>query len=245
MLILEVGVRVKQSGDAGTDPFPGQRIRRGLLFTGPAATLLYIGLDTFAARRHVGYDYAGQTISELSAVGAPTRPLWLPVASIYSLLMIAFSFGVWLSAGPRLALRVVALITAAVGIVGLLGWPFAPMHRREVLAAGGGTRSDRVHLVLGGVDAILFTSAAALGATTLGRRFRIYSILTILLLLGFGAAMSADSPRLAKNEPTPWIGIKERIAIFGSMIWMAVLGIALQRAEGVSDPRNRERTADA
>ena len=229
---------VRQSRDSETHSVKVKNsVRRGLLVAGPAATFLYIGLDTFAARRYEGYDYAGQTISELSAVGAPTRPLWLPVASIYSLLMVAFSFGVWLSAGPRLALRAVAVITTAVGIVGLVGWPFAPMHRREVLAAGGGTRSDNVHLVLGGVDGLLFSTAAALGATALGKSFRLYSLMTMLLLLGFGASMSADSPKIGRNEPTPWIGIKERIAIFGSMIWMAVLGIGLLRSEGTTGAR--------
>lgn len=229
---------VRQSRDSGTHSVKVKNsVRRGLLVAGPAATLLYIGLDTFAARRYEGYDYAGQTISELSAVGAPTRPLWLPVASIYSLLMVAFSFGVWLSAGPRLALRAVAVITTAVGIVGLVGWPFAPMHRREVLAAGGGTRSDNVHLVLGGVDGLLFSTAAALGATALGKSFRLYSLMTILLLLGFGASMSADSPKVGRNEPTPWIGIKERILVFSSMLWMAVLGIGLLRSEGTTGAR--------
>ena len=102
-----------------------------------------------------------------------------------------------------------------------------------------------MHVALGGVDAILFTSAAALGAMALGKRFRIYSIMTILLLLGFGASMSADSPRLAKNEPTPWIGIKERIAVFASMIWMAALGVALLRSESASSTIERRGTADA
>jgi hypothetical protein len=36
-----------------------------------------------------------------------------------------------------------------------------------------------------------------------------------------------DSPKVSDNDPTPWVGISERIAVFGSMAWIAVLSIAL------------------
>src|SRR6185295_1786191 len=101
--------------------------------------------------------------------------------------------GIWLSAGERRALRFVAAFVAGIGILGLVGWPFAPMHQREVLAAGGGTASDTMHLVLAGISTVLFVLSIAFGATAFGRRFRLYSIGTIVLVLGFGAFTGLDA----------------------------------------------------
>ena len=63
-----------------------------------------------------GYSSTAQTISELSAIGAPTRPLWMLLGTIYGVLMVAFGWIVWKSALPTRALRVVgALLMAQAG----------------------------------------------------------------------------------------------------------------------------------
>jgi hypothetical protein len=198
---------------------------------GVAATALYFGMDLLAASLTDGYSYADQTISELSAIGVPTRPLWIPLGVAYSVLTIACGFGIWESAVQKPALRVVAAFVAAIGVLGLVAWPFAPMHQREVLAAGGSTLSDTLHLMLGAADTLLFVLSIAFGSTALGRRFRLYSIATILAVLASGAVTAMNAPGVADNEPTPWIGVTERVAVFGSMLWIAVLAIALWRGE--------------
>jgi hypothetical protein len=205
--------------------------RRALLGCGVAATLLYFGMDLLAASRYHGYSYTDQTVSELSAVGAPTRSLWIPLALLYSVLTIASGFGIWASAAQKRALRFVAVLVAGIGILGLVAWPFAPMHQREVLAADGGTLSDTMHLILGATDTFLFVLSIALGATAFGKRFRLYSIATIVFVLVFGAFTGMDASKVADNDPTPWVGITERIAVFGSMLWIAVLAITLLRVQ--------------
>jgi hypothetical protein len=105
------------------------------------------------------------------------------------------------------------------------------MHQREVLAANGGTSSDTVHLILGAADTLLFVLSIALGATVFGKRFRFYSIATIVVVLAFGAFTGMDASKVADNDPTPWVGITERIAVFGSMLWMSMLAIALLRVQ--------------
>jgi hypothetical protein len=205
--------------------------RKALLGCGVAATLLYFGMDLLAASLYGGYSYTDQTISELSAIGAPTRSLWIPLAFVYSVLTIACGFGVWASAGQKRALRFVAVFVAGIGILGLVAWPFAPMHQREVLAAGGGTLSDTIHLILGAADTLLFVLSIAFGATAFDKRFRLYSIATILFVLAFGAFTGMDASKVAADEPTPWVGITERIAVFGSMLWIAVLAIAILRVQ--------------
>ena len=205
--------------------------RRVLLHCGVAAALLYFGMDLLAASRYNGYSYADQTISELSAVGAPTRSLWLPLGFLYSILTIACGFGIWASAAQNRALRFVAVFVGGIGVLGVVGWPFAPMHQREVLAAGGGTLSDTMHLVLAGGSTLLFILSIAVGAKAAGKRFSVYSVVTILVVLTFGAFTGMDASQISHNEPTPWVGITERIAVFGSMFWIAVLAVTLSRAQ--------------
>jgi len=36
---------------------------------------------------------------------------------------------------------------------------------------------------------------------------------------------------MAANLPTPWLGVTERISIFGYMLWIAVLAIVLLRTQ--------------
>lgn len=215
-----------------------------ILLIGGAVTFpLYLGLDTLAALLYDGYNYKDQTPSELSAVGAQTRSLWIPVAAVYSVLMMGFGVAIWASAGQKRALRIIAVFGAAIGLLGLVGWPFAPMHQREVLAAGGADLRDTMHLILAAADATLFLLSMAFGAAAFGKRFRLYSIATIAVVLVFGFLTSLGAPEVQDNDPTPWLGIEERIAVFGSMLWYTVLAVALLRRQRPR-PRRREANRD-
>lgn len=50
-------------------------------------------------------------------------------------------------------------------------------------------------------------------------------------MMWIGALTGFDSPRLAQNLPTPWMGIGERVNIFAYMLWIAVLSIILLQSE--------------
>ena len=123
-------------------------LQRLLLACGIVSSLLYVAMNVFVPIQWEGYSSASQTVSELSAIGAPTRALWLLPAAFYTVLVVGFGWGVWRSAGRIPVLRVVGGLILTYGALGLI-WPFAPMHLRETLAAGGGTVSDTVHIVLG------------------------------------------------------------------------------------------------
>ena len=89
------------------------------------------------------------------------------LGAVYTMLVTAFGWGVWKSAGRDRALRIVGGLLVAYGSLGLL-WPFAPMHQREVLAAGGGTLSDTMHLVLASATVLLMFVAMGIAATDSG-----------------------------------------------------------------------------
>jgi hypothetical protein len=203
-------------------------IRKILLVCGVLSSLLYVAMTVFIALQWKGYSSASQTISELSAIGAPTRSLWVLPAAFYTVLVTAFGWGVWKSAGRNRALRIVGGLIAAYGTLGLV-WPFAPMHLREALAAGGGTLSDTMHIVLAGVTVPLMLLAIGFGAAAFGKRFRLYSIASLAILAAFGALTFLDATRIAANLPTPWIGVWERINISVFLLWVVLLAITLLR----------------
>jgi len=205
-------------------------MKKVLLICGILSSLLYVAMNVIGAMQFEGYSSISQTISELSAIGAPTRPLWIPICIVYEVLMIAFGWGVWVSAGRNGALRVVGVLLLSFGVIGF-AWPFASMHQREVLAAGGGTLTDTLHIVFGTVNVLFMLVAIGFGAAAFGKRFRLYSIATILILLVFGSLTGLDGPRIGANLPTPWVGVWERISIAGFLLWIVVLAIILLRAD--------------
>ena len=104
-------------------------VRKGLLVCGILSSLLYTAMAVFVPMRYDGYSSASQTISELSAIGAPTRAPWVVLGIAYTLLVAAFGWGVRASGHDNRPLRVAAGLLVAYGLIGL-AWPLAPMHMR-------------------------------------------------------------------------------------------------------------------
>jgi Protein of unknown function (DUF998) len=207
---------------------PLSRVRRPLLICGIAASLLYGAMIWVIS--YPGYSPISQTVSELSAWGVSTRSLWMVLGTLYEALMVAFGLGVWAAAEAKRSLRIAGGLLLAYSSLGLV-WPFAAMHQREILAAGGETLADTAHLVLAAVTVALMFAAIAFGAAAFGWWFRLYSISTILVLLTFGALTGANASRIAANLPTPWAGLWERINIGVFLLWVVVLALVLLRAQ--------------
>lgn len=207
-------------------------LRKVLLVCGILSSLLYVATVVLAAMRWEGYSSTSQTVSELIAIDAPTTPLVVPLFITYSLLVYAFGVGIWRSAGRKRALRFAAVGLVGKEVLGLVVTLFFPMHLRGV----EGTLTDTMHAILTGVGVLFMLLAIGLAATAFGKRFHLYSIATILILLVFGILAGLDGSRLAANLPTPWMGVWERINIFGYMLWVVVLTIVLLRVQGTVDP---------
>jgi Protein of unknown function (DUF998) len=219
-------------------------LRKALLVCGIVSSLVYVAMNVLVAMQWEGYSSASQTVSELSAIDAPTRSLWVLPAGFYTVLVTAFGWGVWKSAGRIRALRIVGGLVLAYGALGLV-WPFVPMHLRGALAAGGGTLTDTLHLVLGSVTVTLMLLAIAFGAAAFGKGFRLYSIASLVILVTFGALTFLDAPRLAANLPTPWVGVWERINIGVFLLWVVVLASTPLRVQGTASVTGRQDTLAA
>lgn len=201
---------------------------RLLVGAGIAMFAWYIAMDVIATVRYDGYSYTDWTISELSAVGAPTRTMWIAAGVVYQLLAFAFGFGVLRMAGRQRTLRIAGWILVVSAVVGPLWW-FAPMHQREVLAADGGDWRDTMHLVLAGVSSLEFFAVMGVAAFAFGRGFRLYTFAAIAVMFVFGMLMNTMVNDVADNADTPWLGIWERITVEGAMLWQAVFAAVLIR----------------
>jgi hypothetical protein len=219
------GLPVIFGGLAALPLVPFQRAeQKALLICGILSSLVYATATIVCAIFYEGYSAFSQTVSELSAIGAPTRPLWLSLVILYSLFVIAFGAGVWQAGRGKPRLRVVGALLIADAVIGFF-WP--PMHQREVLAAGGGTISDTLHIVFTFITVSLMMLAIGFGASASGKKFRIYSIVTLVILAAAGIMTGMAGPKISENLPTPWIGVWERINIGIYMLWIVVFAIKL------------------
>ena len=197
-----------------------------LLICGILAMLWYVAINIIVPMHYSGYNIASQTVSELSAIGAPTRTFWSELCLFYTLLFIAFGFGTWLSVNGDRKLRIVAAVIIFDAVFGFF-WP--PMHRREVIAAGGGTLTDTLHIVWAFVHLVLMLLMIGFGAASFGKAFRVFSVGIVLVFIVFGILTTQESFGLEAGMPTPHVGTWERVNMGAYMLWVVVFAILLMR----------------
>lgn len=203
-------------------------MRKALLSCGILSSLWYLAINIYVPLQYEGYSILSQAPSELSAVGSPTRVLWSLLVIWYPLFFAAFGWGVWYSAAGSRPLRLAGVLIIAYCIINFY-WP--PMHRREVLAAGGGTLTDTLHLVWAAMTLLFMMLQMGLGAAASGTRFRYFTILTFMVFIVFGVLTFLEAPGMEANLPTPYMGLWERINIGAFMLWVIVFSIILLRRE--------------
>jgi hypothetical protein len=204
--------------------------RKALLGCGIVSSLFYVAANIVGARRWRGYSLTSQTVSELSAIDTPSRPHVIPLLTAHGALVIPFGVGVWESAGRMGRLRVTGALLVGLGASDLPA-PLFPMHRREALARGEGSRTDTMHIIFTGVNSLLILLAIGFASGAFGKRFRVFSIGTILVLVVTGGLTGTQASRLEADLPTPWAGVMERISIGGYLLWQVVLAIALMNLQ--------------
>lgn len=214
-------------------------MRRILLICGILSPFLYALADLLAGLRLDGYSFRDQTISELGAIGAASRPLFSALLVAVYLLLVGFGAGIWQSAGGSRKLRVVAGLLLALGIMALTVGQFVPMRLRGAEQGLIGF----LHLSEGAIAMLMVMAAMGFAAAAFGRRFRVYTIATVALVLAFGAWSGMDAPRVGAGLATPWLGVKERIFWYAYQLWFAVLALTLLR-QGTGEGAGRRNAKE-
>jgi hypothetical protein len=224
----------EKSQDAREARTPSQESRAGavrspFLYCGVLAGLLYVATDVIGGLLYDGYSFSSQMVSELMAVGAPSERFVDPLFLAYGVLALAFGVGVFREgSGSSRRLRVTGTLLIAHAAIGFTGPTLFEMHPRGTLGV-----DDSPHIILTGVLVVLWLLAMGFAAFALGERFRVYSLATLLTVVVTGALMAPGGARLGAGQPTPGFGILERVNIYLSLLWVAVLAVALLRRRTV------------
>lgn len=197
-----------------------------LLICGLFASLLYMGSDIAAATRWEGYRITAQSVSELRAIGSPTRAFLMPILSIYSVLEILFGFGIWRVAGKKRTLQVTSILLVTLGILDSMS-PLFALNINEAI----GSITNIIHIIVTALTVLLILLIIGFGASSGKKWFRFYSIGTILTLIVAGIASFVNVQKFAAQQQTPWLGVIERINIYGYMIWVMVFAVVLLRSQ--------------
>jgi ABC-type transport system involved in cytochrome c biogenesis permease subunit len=82
--------------------------------------------------------------------------------------------------------------------------------------------NDAMHFALSMVFSLIVVAAVILSAVASRGWFRLYSIATLLVVIGFGGATSIAIRGIEENH-TPWAGGFERINAYAYFAWLVVL----------------------
>lgn len=175
-----------------------------MLICGIFAPLLYFCTDILGGMLWQGYSFLHQAVSELSAVDSPVKSFVVVLYLAFDGLLIAFGLGIY-GYDQKRATRVTAGMLVGLGVVGFVGTPF-PLQ----LGAAGSSLTNAMHSVISAVTVIMYLLAMGFGAFAFGRRFRLYSLGTIvtLVVMGSVSALMASAQISAQGWTTPpqWFG---------------------------------------
>ena len=211
-------------------------VRTVSLACGLAASVLYIATDILGGLTYGGYSFTSQAVSELGAIGSRSAGVVAPLYAIYSVLILLFGAAVVREArhdNPPLALSGVLLasygaVAIVIAIIGASGSTIFNMHQRGTATIS----ADAPHIILTAVFVILLLAMIAAGAFAFGRKFRVYSFVTLAIVIVFAGLTIPFASRLAAGQPTPGLGIIERISVYASILWPGLLSLAILRRPG-------------
>ncbi len=207
-------------------------MRKVLLYCGIGSPLLYVIADALAGLNWHGYSFRDMTISELGAIGAPSRPLFAVLLVFAYALLLAFGLGVRRAAGDRPRLRWVGTLVMALGLLALIVGQLAAMRPRGTPQGTAGA----MHLAEGAAAMLILFVAMGIASTVFGARFRLYTWATLALVLVLGGWTARSAGAVQAGDPTPWLGVFERVWWYAYQLWFAILALTLLREKGAAAP---------
>lgn len=211
------------AAEAPKDSGPETEKPERSLVCGVLSLPLYAGIDALGGTMWRGYSFVSGAVSDLSAIGSPVRPIVAPLFVGFDALFMAFALSVLaVAGGGRRAMRVLGGLLVAYGAVN-----FAAIFTPEHLGEAPTTLGNSVHIAAAGVTTLLFLAQFVAGVIAFRGWFRFYSAGTLLAVLVFGVYIFAG---VSAGQLVQWVGVTERILIYGSMLWQAVLAVVLLRS---------------
>jgi hypothetical protein len=102
--------------------------------------------------------------------------------------------------------------------------------RADITADAPAATNDVGHIVMTAVTVAFILSQIGFSAAAFGWRFRLYATVSAMTVVVFGTLTGIQARNVAIGEPTPWMGLAERLSIAPWLLWMAVLAVVLMTA---------------
>ncbi len=210
-------------------------MNRGLInwlgLTGVVALLSYAAAVFLAPAAYPGYDWMTQAVSDLSAVGSPSRDLWGQLAAPYDVCSVVCPTCACVYVAEHVthakALRVGVYLFALMCWVSNVGYGIFPLSE-----AGTGMSSfqDLMHVYVVTAAVVLLSIAslstlAVAGVRTKGARALGACAAAALAMMLVGAIGQGV-------VPPSFFGVVERFSVFAAVGFNAALGLELFRGFG-------------
>jgi hypothetical protein len=203
-------------------------LQKVLLTCGIFAALLKVGTDVLAGMKWKDYNFISRSISELSAIGSPTRALVVPLDLLYFVLMIAFSAGMWQMAGQNILMHIAAGLIAGNAVISSFVSLFLPMR----IGQDAGASASTIHVVLMATGVLFFLLAMGFAGAANRNWFRYYSFGTLLAYLVLALAGFLIPSQTSAGLPVSTVGAQERTMVLGYLLWVAASAVQLLTKPG-------------
>ncbi len=187
------------------------------------AVVIYGVGDAVSGLLYTGYSFRDQAISELTAFGSTVRPIMMTIMLVHGGLLVAFGVGLLRSARSA-GLRWTGALLSAANLVTL------PTHTVWAMSSRGMQTgiNDTFHAQTTIAFSLFVGSAIILSAIAIRGWFRLFALVTLALIIGFGLAASEAMTGLADDD-TPWAGAYERINCYAYFLWLVACGFCSSR----------------
>jgi len=197
-----------------------RKILRYAGYVGLLGILFYFLHIIVGANIYKGYNPVKQAVSDLTAVGAPSRVVSSVLSAFYGVCLIVFfiAFFIYFRKKFNIFFDLGALFLIIMQAISTIGYSAFPLS-----ANGAKPFQDAMHIVVTAL--VVVSSIAALVFLTIGA-FRskknlwlAYASIATLVLMMTGSILTGAVPSI--------LGIAERITIFSLHIYLAVLSVWL------------------
>lgn len=205
--------------------------------TGIISLLSYTTAVLVAPRAYPGYDWMSQAVSDLSAIGAPSRNLWAQLATPYDVCGIVCATCVCIFVSEHDAFS--KLFRRGIYLFGLMNWVSSigyGMFPLSEAGTGTGAFQDVMHVYV--VTTLVVVLSIVSLSLLIVAGWKEKSVRNIGLWAAVALAMMFVGAIGKGIVPRQYFGIVERFSVFAAVGFNAVLGVHLSRGFTQSHKRS-------
>ncbi|NLV59881.1 MAG: DUF998 domain-containing protein [Clostridiales bacterium] len=204
-----------------------------LALCGFVGAIFYVGHVILGGLLWEGYSHITQTISELTGSASPYAGLLTVLTTIYGILLIACSVGVFMrfqEMGMKKTAKTGSVLLMILAVVSFFGYALFPL---DPLGAMDNFQ-NMMHFVVTGIVVLCtigstYLIGIGLWKTRAHRSLGRFIFLCAIVITVFGALTP-----MAMAQGWPISGLTERINIFTLQIWISVLALYLFLGRGLT-----------